>query len=106
MPKYVASRSLSGELPWNATALDGDVVDAVARLKDELDGDLFLTGCGELADTLLAAGLIDEFRFWVHPSLGGAGERPFPGTDLRSLRLLEATPYDSGVSLLRYAPAR
>ena len=105
LPKFVASRTLEGPLEWNATLLEGDAADAVARLKDEHDGDLVLTGCGELARNLLGAGLIDELRFWLHPSVGGEGTRPYEGERLR-LRLLGSTTYDSGVTLLRYEPSR
>ena len=104
MPKYVASRTLEAPLDWNATLIEGDAADGVGRLKDELDGDLFLIGCGELARNLLAAGLVDEVRFWLHPAVWGEGTRPYEGAQLR-LRLLESTSYDSGVVLLRYEPA-
>ena len=73
MPKYVASRTLHGELDWNAHVIQGDGVEGIRRLKDELAGDLFLSGCGELACGLLEAGVIDEVNLWVHPALGGAG---------------------------------
>jgi hypothetical protein len=52
---------------------------------------------------LLAGGLVDELRFWVHPVIGGAGNRPYGG-DTFPMRLLESTPFDSGVTLLRYEP--
>ena len=41
MPKYVASRTLSGDLDWNAHAIAGDAVDGVRRLKDEVAGICF-----------------------------------------------------------------
>src|SRR5262245_19849714 len=41
MPKYVGSNSLSGELDWNGTLLEGDLAEAVAALKADVDGDLF-----------------------------------------------------------------
>jgi dihydrofolate reductase len=103
MPKFVASRTLEGSLDWNATAIEGDAAQGVSRLKDELDGDLFLIGCGELARHLLAAGLVDEVRFWIHPSVWGEGARPYGGDKVK-LQLLDSTSYDSGVTLLRYAP--
>lgn len=106
MRKYVASRTLQGKdpgLPWNGTVIEGDAAEGLARLKAELDGDLVLTGCGELARTLIEAGLMDELQFWVHPSIGGAGTRPYGGATF-DLELLGSTPYDSGVTLLRYAP--
>ena len=105
LPKFVASRTLRGALDWNATVVEGDAVDGVERLKDELDDDLVLSGCGELARTLIAHGLVDELRFWVHPAVGGEGTRPYGG-DAISMRLLDATAFDSGVTLLRYEPVR
>jgi dihydrofolate reductase len=105
MPKFVASRTLEGPLDWNATVIEGDAADGVSKLKDELDGDLMLIGCGELARDLAASGLIDEYRFWVHPSVQGAGTRPFQGEQTVRLQLLESKTFDSGVMLLRYEPA-
>jgi len=104
MPKYVASRTLRGPLEWNSTLLEGDATDAVSRLKAELPSDLLLYGCGELARSLLAATLVDELRFWVHPAVWGSGERPLQGQAQNRLRLLGSEPFDSGVTLLRYAP--
>lgn len=104
MPKYVASRTLKEPLEWNAKLIEGDAADGVRKLKETLDGDLFMSGCGELARYLAANELIDRFDFWVHPSVGGPGTRPFEGEKLR-LQLVESKAFDSGVTLLRYAPA-
>jgi dihydrofolate reductase len=105
MPKYVASKTLAGPLDWNATVIEGDLPSGVSKLKQELDGDLILIGCGELARNLLAAGLIDELRFWLHPAVWGQGERPFLGEEQARLRLVDSETFDSGVTLLRYEPA-
>lgn len=102
--KYVASRSLTGRLDWNGLAIEGDAVEGVRRLKSRLDADLIMTGCGELARELIEAGLVDELWFWVHPTIQGAGTRPYEGATV-PLRLLETRSFDSGVTLLRYAPA-
>ena len=75
----------------------GDAAQGVSRLKDELDGDLFLIGCGELALHLLAGGLVDEVRFWIHPSVWGEGARPYGGDKVK-LQLLDSASYDSGVT--------
>ena len=103
MPKYVASRTLSGDLAWNARVIEGDAIDGIRRLKDELDGDLFLSGCGELACGLLGAGLVDVVTLWVHPSIGGPGTRPFEAAPV-DLELLDVTGFDSGVVRQRYRP--
>lgn len=103
MPKFVASRSRIGPLEWNATAIEGDATEGVRRLKAEDDADIVLSGCGELARELIQAGLVDELEFWVHPRLQGEGARPYEAATV-DVRLLEARPFDSGVTLLRYQP--
>ncbi|WP_086827960.1 dihydrofolate reductase family protein [Allokutzneria sp. NRRL B-24872] len=105
MPKYVATRTLSGPLDWNATALDGDLVQSVSALKEKHSGDLIVSGCGELAHSLARQGLVDEFCFTVNPHLWPAGPRVFDGVGPIRLQLIAATPYRSGVVQLRYRPA-
>jgi dihydrofolate reductase len=102
-PKLVASRTLSEPLEWNARLLEGELGDAVRALKAELDGDVVVFGCGELARNLLVEGVVDELRFWVHPIVEGEGTRPFQGERVR-VRLIESTTFDSGVTLQRYEP--
>lgn len=106
MAKYVGSNSLSGELPWNATLLEGDLEDSIPKLKDEVDGDLFMHGSGEFAYALAEKGLVDEFEIYLNPLVWGKanlhvlGER---GT-LR-MQLQDVKRFDSGVVLLTYSPA-
>ena len=105
MPKYVASRTLTGALTWNSQLLGADTVKAVAALKDKHAGSLILYGCGELANVLARSGLVDEVRFWLHPVVWGDGERPFrPGELPIRLRLITAAPYGEGVVKLSYQP--
>jgi dihydrofolate reductase len=75
----------------------------VRQLKAEHDGDLVMSGCGELARELIQAGLVDELQFWIHPRIQGPGTRPYEAATI-PVRLLEARQFDSGVTLLRYAP--
>ncbi|MBA2632542.1 MAG: dihydrofolate reductase [Chloroflexi bacterium] len=103
MPKYVASRSELGTLEWNARPIEGDAFEGVRRLKAERDGDIFMSGCGELARELIQAGLVDELLFWIPPRIQGAGNRPYEAATV-PVRLLEAKSFDSGVTRLRYQP--
>jgi dihydrofolate reductase len=105
MPKYVASRTLTGPLEWNATLIEGEVVQAVPALKDKHPGNLIVSGCGELAHTLAQNGLVDEYWFWVNPHLWPSGPRILDGVGPIRLQLVAATPYRSGVVWLRYRPA-
>ena len=105
MPKYVASRTLAGPLEWNATLIEGDVVQAVPALKEKHTGNLIVSGCGELAHTLAQAGLVDEFWFFVNPHVWPDGPRILDGAGPIRLQLIAATSFRSGVVWLRYRPA-
>jgi dihydrofolate reductase len=105
MPKYVASRTLHGPLPWNATPLEGDLAASVRALKDRHDGTLIVSGAGELARELTAQGLVDEFWFWVSPYLWRTGPRIFDGVGPVRLELIGSTTFPSGVVRLAYRPA-
>jgi dihydrofolate reductase len=105
MPKYVASRSLSGPLEWNATLLEGDAGDAVRALKEDRPANLIVSQAGEFANGLIEAGLVDEFWFWVSPFIWPSGPRIFDGVGPVKLDLVAATPFQSGVVWLRYRPS-
>jgi dihydrofolate reductase len=64
-----------------------------------------LSGAGELTHALTALGLVDEFWFWVSPSLWPAGPRIFDGVGPVRLHLAASTAYPSGVLWLRYRPS-
>ena len=48
MPKYVVSSTLSDPEWNNTTVLEGDVTEAVSRLRDELDGNIYIHGSRQL----------------------------------------------------------
>ncbi|MFD9950287.1 dihydrofolate reductase family protein [Nonomuraea sp. NPDC059023] len=101
LPKHVASRTLT-EAGWNATVIEGDVAEAVARLKKEDGGHLLKFGTGELDRALF--GLVDEYHFWVHPVIAGSGQRVLDGIDTTHLEYVRSTPLPSGVIVHVYAP--
>jgi dihydrofolate reductase len=105
MPKFVASRTLSEPLGWNATLIEGDLDDAIPAMKAEHQGNLIVSGCGELAHTLTRQRHVDEFWFWVHPSIWATGPRIFDGVGPVRLELVASTPFRSGVLWLRYRPS-
>ena len=105
MPKYVASRTLSGPLEWNATLLAGNLADSVSSLKDKHHGNLVVSGAGELARELMAHGLVDEVWFTVSPYLWASGPRIFEDVGDVRLELVSTTTFPSGVVRLCYRPA-
>jgi dihydrofolate reductase len=105
MPKYVGSKTLSGELEWNATALEGDIEESVPKLKREVDGDLFMHGSGEFAYALAERGLIDEFEVYLNPLVwGDANLHVLGDRGTVRLELDDVKRFDSGVVLLTYRP--
>ena len=103
-PKHVATRS-GAPLPYpNSTALEGDAVEAVRRLKAEGDGRIVVLGSGDLVRQLLAAGLVDELVLTVVPVVLGSGARLFDGTPL-SLAVRRHEAFPSGITVTRWAVA-
>jgi dihydrofolate reductase len=101
--KYVASRTLTAPLDWeNSTLLEGEVAEAVAAVKQEVD--LVVLGSGDLLETLMRADLIDEWVLPIHPVVLGTGRRLFPdGVPPAALELTSTTPTTTGVIIATYA---
>jgi dihydrofolate reductase len=90
----------------NSTVLSGNPVEKVTALKQEDGREIVLTGSIRLAHTMIEAGLVDEYRLFVYPTVQGGGRRLFPdGYELSRLRLLDSKAFRSGITLQRYAPA-
>ena len=101
-PKWVVSRSLKSVGP-NATLVADDIGAAIPRLKDELAGEISVSG-PELARSLTDLGLIDEYRLYLHPVVLGGGTPFFDGPRPR-LRLAASERIDEDVVRLTYVPA-
>ena len=103
LPKYVVSSTLANPA-WNATVLGDDWLEDVARLRNELDGEILVYGSRRLSHALIGMGLVDELRLLVYPVVLGAGDRMFGETqDKIPLRLVESRPFEGGVVSLIYA---
>jgi dihydrofolate reductase len=102
-PKYVASRTLE-DRTWNATVLDGDAAEGVAKLKEQPGENILKFGTGELDRALLEHGLLDELHLWIFPVLAGEGQRLIDGIETTHLTLVETMPLRSGIVVNTYAP--
>ncbi|MGH3112077.1 MAG: dihydrofolate reductase family protein [Gaiellaceae bacterium] len=103
--KYVASTSLDSPEWQNTTVLEGDVSEAVSRLKQEDGETITLNGSTTLLRSLLRAELVDELRLFLHPVVLGSGRRLFDnGDDLGAFGLAECHAYENGVVSLTYQP--
>jgi len=104
--KYVASRG-TPSLTWDRSVqIEGDVAEGVARLKQEDGPELQVHGSGDLIQTLMANGLIDQYRLWVFPVVLGTGKRLFAdGAIPSALHLTDSTVSTTGVVIGTYEPA-
>ncbi len=104
--KYVCSLSRPS-LDWGpAVLIDGDAAEVVAALKEGDGPELQVHGSGNLAQTLIRHGLVDEYRLWVFPLVLGQGKRLFAdGTIPAALRLVDSKVSTTGVVMGTYEPA-
>jgi dihydrofolate reductase len=103
MPKYVVSSTLRDPEWTNSTVLSGDVVDAIAKVKKEQDGDIVVHGSAQLVQALIENDLVDELRLMVYPVVLGAGKRLFgETTDKKRLQLSSSTVVGDGVAIQVY----
>ncbi|MBK9474680.1 MAG: dihydrofolate reductase family protein [Tetrasphaera sp.] len=101
--KMVVSRTLSA-VDWNAGLIEGDVAQAIQRLKGEPGGSLWVGGV-MLPTTLADLGLIDEYEFVVQPVLAGRGPTLLAGLRERiDLELVYRREFRSGAVAMRFRP--
>ena len=107
LPKYVVSSTLDEPRWANATVLRGQVTAEVAKLKQELAGDIVVYASYQLGQALLEHDLVDELRLVVFPVVLGAGQRLFgETTDQKPIRLAGAKTIGDGLVFLTYEMAR
>jgi dihydrofolate reductase len=101
--KHVASTTLN-ELTWeNSKLIGADVPAGVRALKAQDGPELQVHGSANLIQTLLAHGLVDEFRVWIFPLVLGRGKRLFDdGTVPEGLELRGSQTSSSGVIIATY----
>ncbi|UCI06123.1 dihydrofolate reductase family protein [Mesorhizobium sp. B1-1-8] len=104
LPKYVASTSLKA-VDWKpAELLGGPLPEAVAKLKQESGGNIYVHGSLSIARQLLGHGLVDRLRLLAYPGSAGQGKPLFPPDKPLGLELISAVPFSNGVVALEYRP--
>jgi dihydrofolate reductase len=104
--KYVASRSQPA-LDWSPSVqIEGDAAQGIAAIKEGDGPELVVFGSGNLVQTLMRHGLVDEYRLWVFPVVIGSGKRLFAdGTIPSGLKLVDSKVSTTGVVIGTYEPA-
>jgi dihydrofolate reductase len=103
--KYVVSSTLETATWRNSKIIGPYGPDTIRSLKDEVDGDLYVSGSITLVRAMLADGLIDELHLFVYPLTRGSGPRLFPEDAAPAkLSLGASDSYENGVVYLNYRP--
>ncbi len=97
LPKIVCSRTLE-TADWSGTTIvRRDAAGEIAALKAQGTGTMFLFGSADLSATLMKAGLFDEYRLAIAPTVVGSGRRLFGrGAAPQQLALVETRPLATG----------
>jgi dihydrofolate reductase len=103
--KHVVSGTLTDPTWRNSEVVGAYDADAIRRLKDEADGDLYVSGSIMLVRAMIADGLVDGLHLFMYPLTLGGGLRLFPDGDAPAKLALAGTEaYDNGVVYLNYRP--
>ena len=103
MPKYLVSSTIKDPEWDNTTVLEGDVADAVRKLKDEFDGVIQVPGSRTLVQDLIENDLVDQINLMIFPVVLGTGKRVFGEySDKKAMRLVESKTVGEGVVVLVY----
>jgi dihydrofolate reductase len=103
--KYVVSTTLTDPTWANTSVVDHDPIGFIRELKDRPGADIVQYGFGRLAHELMAVGLLDELRLWVHPFFLGTGsgnDLLFRAGSTGMFQLTDSTQLDSGIVILSY----
>jgi dihydrofolate reductase len=105
--KYVAaSKGRLKEVHWGNYAntielIDGDVEQRVQELKKEIKGEIIIPASSKLVQSLLNAGLLDEFHTILHPVVLGSGKRYFDDIESRhDLKVMYTRYYEQSGCML------
>jgi dihydrofolate reductase len=104
--KYVATSTPLDRQWTNTTVIDGGLVDFVRDLKDRPGGDVGVHASISVAQTLLAADVVDELRLVIAPRIVGSGRRLLDGLPSLRLEVIRSVTSPTGHLLVDYRVIR
>ena len=105
--KYVVSTTLDKAEWKNSHLIKGNVAEELNKLKQQPGKNISIVGSGTLTRSLIEADLVDELQLMLCPVVLGVGKRLFDHANFtRSMKVLEAKTFDSGMIYLRLQPEK
>jgi dihydrofolate reductase len=102
--KIVFSNSLDNHTWTNTKIQQGELVEEIIKLKQTKGKDIIVYGGATIALSLVRAGLVDEYHLFVNPVILGKGISLFEGIDRLAMKLVYATSFDCGITVICYLP--
>lgn len=105
--KVVFTKTLESH-DWEHSSLaTGKLVEEVANLKKQPGGDIIVYGGASFVSNLIKHGLIDEYHFFINPTMLGAGMPIFKNLEAKqAMKLLHAHAFECGIVVACYIPAQ
>jgi dihydrofolate reductase len=100
--KHIATSTPLDQDWANASRIDGDLIDAVRKLKQGTGGDIGVHGSISVAQSLLVAGLVDELKVMIGPMIATTGRRLLDGMPSGMLELIRSEASPAGYLLAEY----
>ena len=104
--KYVATSAPLDPKWANTSVVDGPLVEFVRDLKSRPGGDIGVHASISVAQALLAAGVVDELRLVIAPTIAGSGRRLLDGLPAIRLESIRSTTSPTGYLLVDYRVVR
>jgi dihydrofolate reductase len=100
--KYVATSSPLDRDWTNASVIDGELVRFVRELRDQPGGDIGVHASISVAQTLLAAGLVDQLSLVIAPAIAASGRRLLDGVPAMRLKPIRRVISPTGYELVEF----
>jgi dihydrofolate reductase len=104
-PKVVFTKSLDKHYWANTRLAKGNLVDEIAQLKNQNGKDIIVYGGAGFVSSLVKENLIDEYHFFINPTVIGKGLSIFMTVKSSfNLKLIKSKSFECGIVLLHYIP--
>lgn len=102
--KHIVFSNTITDPGWeNTEIIMGNAEDAVKKIKKQSGKDIYLVGGAKLPASLIAAGLVDEYRLVINPAIIGSGKSFFRDQHTKHLlKPVETKILTSGIIIARY----